>query len=212
MTLDNIEAPCISINSDLCTSCKNIKQLRELDVVGFNNDPVQKIFGIKNAIPQQSNYLLHALETTCGIKIPTNTKKDPIILISQPDLDTVSKDIQKIAQRLKKKDNRIIKYLVVFQQFVMLPFKWNAEITLKLIHTQEILARIMKQDILHIIQKYELCMGGAHQPIEIPMGVGIYLHELAKAPIEKFNRSIQFLLFNSGCVEGMVQMAMDCLV
>jgi hypothetical protein len=91
----------------------------------------------------------------------------------------------------------------------LLPQKWNSNIQLKSVTNEESLQRVMKQDILDVVEKFQLKMGGAHHPREIPLGVWIFTHELAKASLSEFKAALEFVVSQSGCVEGVLQLATD---
>lgn len=216
-TLEDISTPCVSAGDDMCTSCENIKKLRQANVVAFNDNPLAKIFGIPHATAKQTKQIWASLHTQCGINTPSakESTKQQMRPVIQPDLADLTINIQKISRRLKKTEHdrkRITQYLIAFQRMALLPYKWNADITLKTVSTEESFIRVMKQDILDIVEKYNLKFGGAHHPREIPMAVGIYVSELTRAPSAKFTKSITFLIKQAGCAEGVIQLASDQLV
>jgi hypothetical protein len=187
----------------MCTSCENIHKLRSADVVSFNQNPLRKVFGISTSSKgEQTRAFWKQLHAVCGIVVPATayqTKKGmrPIV---QPDLDKFSQSIQSISRRLRKGDpsrKDKVNLLLALQQMALLPQKWNMEIRLKAVSGEEALQRKMKQDILDIVDRFQLRMGGAHHPREIPVGVWVFVRELSRAnEAREFQKRPRFRRFS----------------
>lgn len=218
LDLDDIKSPCVAVDNAVCTSCENIEKLRAIDARAFNDNPLYKVFGIgqTNSVDVVRRFW-QTLHTTCGIPVPsaadmTSRKTRRVV---QPSLEEFGEDLQKITRRVKRYFKgttlkMVYTHLLAFQQIVLLPHKWNAELKLNIFKNQEEQLRAsMKQDVLELIERYGLSFGGCHYPRELPVGAGIYVHELARAAPANFNESLKFLLKQRGCAEGVLQLATD---
>lgn len=218
LDLENIQSPCVAVDSTMCTSCENIEKLRAIDARAFNDNPLYKVFGIAQIKSAEAvERFWQTLHTTCGIPVPiaadmTSRKTRRIV---QPSLEEFGEDLQKITRRVKRYFKgialkKVYAHLLAFQQIALLPYKWNAELKLQIFQNREDLLRAsMKQDVLQLIERYGLDFGGCHYPRELPVGVSIYVHELARATPASFESSLKFMLKQRGCAEGVLQLATD---
>jgi len=212
ITYDDIKPPCISVGNDMCVSCETVKSTRIHDPEAFNDNPLAKLFALENASTQQTKQIWAQLGKQCGIKRPTMTKqKQKQKFVVEPDLNQVSRDMQKISSRLKpRKRHQIINWLLVLQRISTMAYHWNTMIKLG-IHKREIdITAAMKRDILSIVQ--DVKCGGSHHPRELPIGVSIFLNEWAKSKSEKFQKIVKFLNTSGGCMEGKIQIATEMTV
>ena len=215
ITYEDIEAPCVSVGKQYCASCANIIKIRQENALDFNKNPLYKIFAISNATPAKTKRFWTMLHDSCKIKMPTAKEMTKVGMrrIVQPDLAQFSKDLQKVQVRISQTHKKKIStYLLAFQQMVLLPIQWNALISLKSVDSEDDLQRIMKRNILSVLTRWKLSFTSAHHPRELPMGVAIYLSELAKSSVAKTNESLRFIMKQSGCAEGVLQIATDKLV
>lgn len=215
ITLDEIESPCISAGKNLCTSCKNIEMLRAQNVIAFNDNPLHKIFGISNPSKKYTKDFWKLLHEKCGITIPS-AKKTKNIQIVEPDFKMLLESSTKISNRFlrdKQHDHKEhVRYLLGLQSMANLAQGWNLQLKFIPAKSIERFEVTMKQDILDIVQKYKLRIGGSHYPREIPLAAALYLNALGTSNLKKFRKSLDFLTKQSGCLEGVLQLSMDILV
>lgn len=196
--------------------------MRKENTVEFNRNPLEKIFGLNTASSAEIHAFWHELDVACGIKMPHNYKLndsddyDTELPLNNPD--EVNNHARKVLQRLERfrslspsTKNAIARYTNALLEITALPSNWNAERGLVTSSSNAFVLR-MKQSILEIIQRYKLTVGGAHSPQQIPFASAIYLRELANAPTRSFKKSLTFLVKQSACFEGTLQLATDKLL
>lgn len=133
------------------------------------------------------------------------------------NMDEVKDHARKVLYRLNKFRSipkhikgAVVRYTNALLEITALPLHWNKERGLAT-SSSNAFSLLMKQSILEIISRYKMTVGGAHSPQEIPLASAIYLRELAKAPTRRFAESLKFLVAQTACFEGTLQLAADKL-
>ena len=211
---DDVDHPCVAFDHDICTSCENVKQVRNTDIVSFDADPIQKVFGIQGSTPERTRAFREELLSQCGIPIPPTRLDvclDKVQAVPIPNISKFNGELNIIEHRLNKyfvKSFRktVHTYLQAFKEIVILATVWNKEIRSRMLNSELEFTAYAKRGILDVIDEYKITFGFSHKPRYIPFGTANYVHELTLSTKKSFTKSIIDLVEMKGlCFEGKLQ-------
>jgi hypothetical protein len=211
---DDVDQPCIAFDNDICTSCENVKGIRNIDITSFDADPIQKVFGIEGSTPERTRAFREELFLQCGLPIPPtrlDVRLDTIQTVPIPNISKFNGDLNIVEHRLKKYFFKSFRktvhiYLQAFKDVVILATVWNKEIRSRMLTTELDFTEYAKRGILDVINEYNITFGFSHQPRYIPLGTATYVRELTLSTRKSFIKSIIELVGMKGlCFEGKLQ-------
>jgi hypothetical protein len=205
-SMDEITDPskCVAIEDNLCTTCDSISGARTANPKGFNDDPIYALFA-KKSTAEETEAFWDTLTERCDIKRPAThgQKIESAFYVIEPDYDDLEHStnisLHRIAN-LSLIDTNSFRFLKTINKIA------NTPRTAKHILQKDSDGTAYMAYLRELLQSDRCSSKLIHHANELPIGIGLFLHQLAIAKQSTFIKVIKFINTEPGaCVEAVLE-------
>ena len=212
VTLDEITdaSKCVAIADNMCTTCDTILGTRASNPRTFNEDPIYSVFA-KKANEQETESFWNTLDERCGIKRPAThgQKEEPVFYVVDPDYDDVERCTSILLNRLDKlklNNTNAANFLKTINKIA------NSPRTKKHIIQMDRDGTAYMTYLRELLQSDKCSSKLIHHANELPIGIGLFLNQLAHSKKNAFMKVIRFLNTNPpACIEAVIEECINIL-
>ena len=206
VTFDEITdaSKCVAIADNVCTTCDTISGARSSNPQTFNKDPIYAVFA-KKSNEQETESFWDTLDEKCDIKRPAThgQKEEPVFYVIDPDYDDVDQSTAIVLLRINKlrlNNTNAYRFLNTINAIA------NSPRTAKHIIQMDRDGSAYMRYLRDLLESDKCSSKLIHHANELPIGIGLFLHQLANSKNSGFIKVVQFLNKNpSACIEAVIE-------
>lgn len=206
LTMDEITdaSKCVAIDDNSCTTCDSILGARNANPKNFNDDPIYALFA-KKSTAEEKEAFWDTLTERCDINRPATHGQivEPTFYVIEPDYAELEHSTNVVLDRIAQlnlTNTNSFHFVKTINKIA------NTPLTAKHIIQRDNDGTAYMAYLRELLQSDRCSSKLIHHANELPIGIGLFLHQLSVANQSAFIKVITFLNTEPGaCIEAVLE-------